>query len=52
MAKREMQRNARELSEAKVMVLAVKGGHPAFKTLLVSTIESMLSVGLYFLLAF
>ena len=52
MAKRQLQRDAREPSETEVVVLAGKGAHPAVKTLLVSVIEFMLSVGLYHLLAF
>ena len=47
----QLQHNAREPSETEVVVLAGKSAHPAFKTLLVSVIEFMLSVGL-FLLAF
>ena len=45
-AKHQLQHNAREPSETEiVVVLAGKGAHPAFKTLLVSAIEFMLSVG-------
>jgi len=51
-AKRQLQHNAREPSETEIVVPAGKSAHPAFKTLLVSVIEFMLSVGLYHLLAF
>ena len=51
-AKRQLQRDAREPSETEVVVLAGKGAHPAVKTLLVSTMEFMLAVGLFLLLAF
>jgi len=51
-ATHHLQHNAREPSETEVMVLAGKSAHPAFKTLLVSVIEFMLSVGLFLLLAF
>ena len=43
-AKRQLQRDAREPSETEVVVLAGKGAHPAVKTLLVSAIEFMLGV--------
>ena len=51
-AKRQLQRDAREPSETEVVVLAGKGAHPAVKTLLVSAMEFMLAVGLFLLLAF
>ena len=51
-ATHELQHNAREPSETEIVVPAGKSAHPAFKTLLVSVIEFMLSVGLYHLLAF
>ena len=43
-AKRQLQRDAREPSETEVVVLAGKGAHPAVKTLLVSAMEFMLGV--------
>jgi len=51
-AKHQLQYNAREPSETGIVVLAGKEAYPAFKTLLVSAIEFMLSVGLYLLLVF
>ena len=43
-AKRQLQRDAREPSETEVVILAGKGAYPAVKTLLVSAMEFMLGV--------